>query len=860
MHRLFSPPRVAMIAALLVVAGLASANPPETLWSARRVASESIDYSANGRFYAVGGGQYGGHGQNRVTIRRAADDSIYRTITVGSDARSVALNSDGSRLFVGTNDGVEAWDVLSGRRLWAQDSGNIYSIDVSPDGQRVAHSRSNDGALIRNAATGALITQYDDTYYHYAVAYSANGQRLGVAGFQGRVSVFSTADGSLVRTMTRNTNDIWGIAWAPGSTTTLYTASNDDTAQVWNVGTGGVQVFSGHTGDVRRVAPSFDGTRLVTASADGTIRVWNTTNRSLIHTFASSRDYGVTALAASPNQMFAISGTEYSALQKWDIAAGAEALLMVEPQEEIYALAFRPDGSQLFAAGGYQNLGARVYDPRNGRTLSVAPYNNDVWEAQYSPDGTWYALARYGGDVEIRSASTHAQITTITPNNGGHVYGVAISPDGALLAVASQYDPEIQLWRTADWGFEKGLNVDSDPRRLAFSPNNQFLAAGLVDGTGRLWNLTNDNVTTLSGHSDDVWEVEFSPDAQYLLTGAYDNSIRLYSGTSGAFIQSFSGHSGDVTGLAWMPDSNAFASTSRDGTVLVWDLNGAVLHTVVADEGRALTGLAMSPDAKWLAVGSHSNVQMIANPLARATVSIALFNPTSRAMGYWTTRAGSITGWRNVGTLGAAWRPQAFGNFARFGRDQIVQFNATTGQSGAWTWSGSAVTGWLTLPRVAAGWTLVATGDVNGDGQEDVVVQRTSDGILGAYLMDGSTQLGWFRLPTPAAGWTLVDVADANGDASQDLILYNASTRRLAAWTMRGGQVVGWQTLLTTTPSGWEYKGLADFDADGQPDLLIYNSTTRRLGAYLLDTGVVVGWRSLNLVGAGWDVLGVGNL
>ena len=110
----------------------------------------------------------------------------------------------------------------------------------------------------------------------------------------------------------------------------------------------------------------------------------------------------------------------------------------------------------------------------------------------------------------------------------GMVEGVAFSPDGKTLAMAS-YGGNVQLWDVASGKLLETLKGHSSAvLAVVFSPDGRTLASGSSDQTVRLWNVeTRRQLMQLDPGSIELGQVltlAFSPDGKQLLAG----------GTSGA--------------------------------------------------------------------------------------------------------------------------------------------------------------------------------------------------------------------------------------------------------------------------------------------------------------------------------------
>src|SRR5262249_55308582 len=130
------------------------------------------------------------------------------------------------------------------------------------------------------------------------VAYSPDGKRIVTASSDNTAKVWDAGTGQVIFTLAGHTQVIWGVACRPDGKR-IVTASEDKTAKVWDATTGRV-IFTleGHSNCLCGVAYSPDGKRILTASGSpvrpetgkdkrGEAKVWNAQTGVELFTFAS---------------------------------------------------------------------------------------------------------------------------------------------------------------------------------------------------------------------------------------------------------------------------------------------------------------------------------------------------------------------------------------------------------------------------------------------------------------------------------------------------------------------------------------------------------------------------------------------
>ena len=180
---------------------------------------------------------------------------------------------------------------------------------------------------------------------------------------------------------------------------------------------------------------------------------------------------------------------------------------------------------------------------------TLSGHTEEVWAVAFSPDGKTLASGGDDTSVKLWDVQTGKEKQTLS----GHKYKVAtlaFSPDGKSLASGSE-DYTVKIWDLATGALKQTLNHDYQITAIAFSPDGNTLACAVYSGNIVLWDAqTWTQKRTIEG-KDVVRGAAFSPDSK-LLASATEKAIKLWNAQSGILEQTLTGHTSDVRGSPFL--------------------------------------------------------------------------------------------------------------------------------------------------------------------------------------------------------------------------------------------------------------------------------------------------------------------
>jgi len=329
----------------------------------------------------------------------------------------------------------------------------------------------------------------------------------------------------------------------------------------------------GHEDDVTALAFSPDGLFAATAGDDRTVRLWELLSCRCVRTFTTPKNK-IDALYFDPNKLFVLAATTGGLMRLWSVA------ILCRPK------AFRAP-LQLSLVTSAEEVGRQQSEMERlcneiRQSIKQGDYAAALeWTEKAKTQGGWESarslLESEGIGDKIRRNTLRESFDSAlcTHTLSGHqeaVTSVAISLDANLIASAGQ-------------------------------------DAGL-----RVWNIAEQKcVADLEGHQDQIRSIVLTTDAKFLVSGSRDGSVRIWNIASGQCVRTFGERVMTITKIALNPQERMVAIADGSGTILLWEVLANSVATRLSCQNGGVGAIRFSRDGHYLAAGGDDGSVKIWN-------------------------------------------------------------------------------------------------------------------------------------------------------------------------------------------------------------------------------------------------------
>ena len=481
-----------------------------------------------------------------------------------------------------------------------------YLVAARKSGEERAPLRTLFAEAQRHVPLGWALAHQEGVV---SAAFSPDGTRVVTASEDNTARVWDAATGKPLTGALAHQGGVMSAAFSPDGTR-VVTASRDKTARVWDAATG--KPLTGaleHQGPVVSAAFSPDGTRVVTASRDKTARVWDAaTGKPLTSPLEHQAD--VWCAAFSPDGTRVVTASSDKTARVWGAATGKPLTGALAHQGVVVSAAFSPDGTRVVTASWDHT--ARVWDAATAKLVTRAfEHRGWVWSAAFSPDGTWVVTASDDKTARVWDAATGKPLTRALVHQAA-VRSATFSPDGARVVTASR-DQTARVWDAATG---KPLTGALEHRgwvwSAAFSTDGTRVVTASSDQTARVWDVaTGKPLTDALEHQAAVRSATFSPDGTRVVTASDDKTARVWDGVTGKPLTGALEHQAAVRSAAFSPDGTRVVTASGDGTARVWDAATGKPLTGALEHQAEVRSAAFSPDGTRVVTASDDKTARV---------------------------------------------------------------------------------------------------------------------------------------------------------------------------------------------------------------------------------------------------------
>ena len=272
------------------------------------------------------------------------------------------------------------------------------------------------------------------------------------------------------------------------------------------------------------------------------------------------------------------------------------------------------DGSVKILAGNVANRSSQI-------TLKGTGLNNECLTV--SPDERIAAVGTNGGGLLFLELENQGEVVHTSKEQGNIVLFLQnLGNSGSFISAGTEN--RIIKWEYEGFGSTTLVATSARPSALAASSDGRKVAYGTRDG--KIFELdinAPDQVRQLNDvGSNHVTSLTYSPDNQRLIAGMLNGTLRVMRGTGRQLEYTLRGPGSRVSDLAYSPDGRFLAAASNDGNVYLWNTSDWESQPLVFSENNGFVlAVCFNGNSSYFYSGSVDYPRLVGRPSEAAQMA-----------------------------------------------------------------------------------------------------------------------------------------------------------------------------------------------------------------------------------------------
>jgi WD40 repeat protein len=538
----------------------------ETFTFLKPINSEQVSWRPNrGQILIVGCSQLDPNDQNcsKSSARMwdiASNDKLLNLFTIGADVNGIIWDSLGTQIL------TYSWDRAS---LWNPDTGAQLEGSILSNPDKSTSSVSNQGesqypGLIPGQSFSLESLKHDGSLYLTYSCYLSDYTLSPGNCLSGAIEVREKKPGNKIISLLGVSGNMDGEL-SPNEKQVL-TISNGSTARVWDLASG--KEIPEDFSSVDRFAQlesSTNGTRVLGVD-NQVVKIWDKNTGQELITLHPREGLDSAIWSPDGNRVLTLgySQTFHNTLQVWNADSGQ---MVFELSGNVDLLTQLNPTSDYLLTRNDQYL-VQAWDLNDGTELLSIP---ESYEAQWSPDGTYFLTVDFGGE-EVHAWNITSGEEFATFHTSGQILEILWDKSGNQIATRNIGDT-VQIWAP-----KVGKNTFTIPAdfttmfaSVSWHPHGRHILIARQNGI-EVWD-TQDGSMTLSfkPNLNHIHHAEWNPSGNRIMVwNTFRNigKVMIFDSQTGTEVGNLSSVI-NVRGALWEPRGNRFISFSDQ--VRIWD-------------------------------------------------------------------------------------------------------------------------------------------------------------------------------------------------------------------------------------------------------------------------------------------------